>query len=530
MTRILAAAALAVVIMAASASSADTFAVRLVSETSTTITLGWSPQPGYGYLFSADGNLVSRTNDPNRDTVRFSKQYSSFDVDVIVKGANGHYPIVEPPPPPKAQCEDGVDNDGDGKIDFPNDPGCTVGTDNDETDPIVPPPTGNLFVSTAGSDSNACTLAAPCRSLNRAYQVAQCGNVVSVAAGTYGDQQINEVAGLSNCSTDVTFRSAPGHASAISKIFLGTVCGCQGNPTTDGPDHITFDGFKLVGGFSTESDTTFVTFVNIDGGSFYIGAGNHITVRDSDWGPCYANTTSACQNGGGGGTYVQIVIADYIDGSTSDITLEGNTIHDFTYSDPAHFECIRTDGVHNLTLRGNFFHNCSLYGLTFRLDGATLIENNWFASTCFGGTNPQCGRGSSIVNLGDSTGTVIIRFNSFGPGEAIADEGSPTGNTQNRFVIGNIFGDTSCQTSRATYDYNAFYGTGGATCGAHAVYLGPNPPYVNGSGGATADYHLAGASAADNYVPASVPNSGVATDYDGQPRNNGARDAGADER
>ena len=31
-------------------------------------------------------------------------------------------------------CRDGVDNDGDGKIDFPNDPGCTDPMDDDETD------------------------------------------------------------------------------------------------------------------------------------------------------------------------------------------------------------------------------------------------------------------------------------------------------------------------------------------------------------------------------------------------------------
>ena len=34
----------------------------------------------------------------------------------------------------KAQCSDGVDNDGDGKIDFPNDPGCSGPTDDDESD------------------------------------------------------------------------------------------------------------------------------------------------------------------------------------------------------------------------------------------------------------------------------------------------------------------------------------------------------------------------------------------------------------
>ena len=34
----------------------------------------------------------------------------------------------------KAQCEDGIDNDGDGKIDFPADPGCSSAKDDDETD------------------------------------------------------------------------------------------------------------------------------------------------------------------------------------------------------------------------------------------------------------------------------------------------------------------------------------------------------------------------------------------------------------
>ena len=34
----------------------------------------------------------------------------------------------------KPMCEDGVDNDADTKIDYPNDPGCTAANDNDETD------------------------------------------------------------------------------------------------------------------------------------------------------------------------------------------------------------------------------------------------------------------------------------------------------------------------------------------------------------------------------------------------------------
>ena len=40
-------------------------------------------------------------------------------------------------PLPKPACSDGVDNDNDGKIDFPADPGCTSAADNNEADPVV---------------------------------------------------------------------------------------------------------------------------------------------------------------------------------------------------------------------------------------------------------------------------------------------------------------------------------------------------------------------------------------------------------
>lgn len=43
----------------------------------------------------------------------------------------------------KFVCDDGMDNDGDGKTDFPNDPGCTEARENDEANPAVLPECGN---------------------------------------------------------------------------------------------------------------------------------------------------------------------------------------------------------------------------------------------------------------------------------------------------------------------------------------------------------------------------------------------------
>jgi DNA-binding beta-propeller fold protein YncE len=40
------------------------------------------------------------------------------------------------PPPPTAQCSDGIDNDNDGLIDYPDDPGCTSASDTSESDTV----------------------------------------------------------------------------------------------------------------------------------------------------------------------------------------------------------------------------------------------------------------------------------------------------------------------------------------------------------------------------------------------------------
>src|SRR6185437_2543349 len=47
-----------------------------------------------------------------------------------------------------------------------------------------------LYISPSGSDANACTVAAPCRTFNRAYRAAAPGDSVQIGAGTYPAQTI----------------------------------------------------------------------------------------------------------------------------------------------------------------------------------------------------------------------------------------------------------------------------------------------------------------------------------------------------
>jgi hypothetical protein len=63
--------------------------------------------------------------------------------------------------PPPAVCANEKDDDGDGKTDYPADPGCSSSTDTDETDPVQPPPVcpgTTLTLSVVGSDATTVTL------------------------------------------------------------------------------------------------------------------------------------------------------------------------------------------------------------------------------------------------------------------------------------------------------------------------------------------------------------------------------------
>jgi hypothetical protein len=69
------------------------FDVRKVSETASTITLGWDRQDADGYRFYRNDVPVSRTFDPSRTTARFSKP-GTYRIEVlkVTSGISGVYP------------------------------------------------------------------------------------------------------------------------------------------------------------------------------------------------------------------------------------------------------------------------------------------------------------------------------------------------------------------------------------------------------------------------------------------------------
>ncbi len=68
--------------------------------------------------------------------------------------------------PSAPQCSDGTDNDGDNKVDYPQDPGCTGLSDNNETDPQC---TYSCGSKNCGNVTDTCGVSKSCGTCNSGY-------------------------------------------------------------------------------------------------------------------------------------------------------------------------------------------------------------------------------------------------------------------------------------------------------------------------------------------------------------------------
>jgi DNA-binding beta-propeller fold protein YncE len=106
---------------------------------------------------------------------------------------------LQPPPPPTAACSDHIDNDGDGKIDYPTDPGCNSPADNDETD------TGG------GGGGGACTEPTPSR-LYFSNRASGANSIVPVDLNTSTTPPVYK-----NVGTPIPVPDTPGELAANPK-------------------------------------------------------------------------------------------------------------------------------------------------------------------------------------------------------------------------------------------------------------------------------------------------------------------------
>lgn len=123
-------------VVSGSSASPSSFSLHLKNPSSD---VGGSPQPGSSsgtsYIGLPAGSYVVSEDPVSGYTTTFS---ASCPAGVISLAGNSTVTCtvtntaVITPPPPTAQCADGLDNDTDGLVDMA-DPGCTSASDNDET-------------------------------------------------------------------------------------------------------------------------------------------------------------------------------------------------------------------------------------------------------------------------------------------------------------------------------------------------------------------------------------------------------------
>jgi hypothetical protein len=208
-------------------------------------------------------------------------------------------------------------------------------------------------------------------------------------------------------------------------------------------------------------------------------------------------------------------------GRTATLPSHNIVLDDLTFERNAIFEIFSEDSC------GWTLQNSSL--------GCPTDSNSLQASEDWG----DCASAQPSVDIKNGSNTVsnvLIRYNAFF-NSFLVEETS----LSNVRVIGNIFHANNCPgTAGMTFDRNAYWGTGGSTCGTNAVDLSTTDPWLDTSYGTDwsltpeTDYHLTSGAAANTALTDAITETSadyaLTTDMDGDARTSGSRTIGPDER
>jgi len=216
---------------------------------------------------------------------------------------------------------------------------------------------GPLYVSPSGSDVGACTKAAPCRSLQRAYARAHGGQTVLVEAGSYPEETLQANNPRLTRARPVVFRPARGRV-VVAYIDLEGAGNVTFRRMQFGRGRVEGHAWYQINSKNTLCDRCVIRGqLAIDGGD-----------RDGRTGTRNASFT----NGSVGG-YVANNADPQIGGmrgpkflkqwQPTGVSFVNETFHDIDASSPAaHTECLQVLAVHGLTIRHSRFYGCNAHG------------------------------------------------------------------------------------------------------------------------------------------------------------------------
>jgi hypothetical protein len=350
-----------------------------------------------------------------------------------------------------------------------------------------------LHVSPTGRDSSSCSIAAPCRSLGRAYRLARPGETILVAAGTYPAQTIDA---RPRQGLPVVIRPASRHVPRFGKLTIhGSSIEIRDIAMTE---------------WITQEPARDVTFRDTTTGRFTIAGAAGVSVIGGSAGPSRDASND-------------IAPSDLkTTRSPTRILIDGVHFHGYTKASPgAHVDCVHSWGVDGLVIRNSRFENCEHFdillagGAAAGLPRNVTIENNFFDCCRSGFFSVYLG----VPGRGQSWSDILVRNNSANKDMGIDPAARTAGNVRFYSNVAPKF--QGCGRPGVTSDYNVW--SEGRPCGSHDVVAPAG--YADPS---AHDFHLsAGAAAVDHGNPAGYP----ANDIDGQSRPRGrGPDAGADER
>lgn len=174
-------------------------------------------------------------------------------------------------------CSDGIDNDDDGLIDFPDDPGCEDAQDNDETDPTPVPVCGNGILeageecddgNTDNGDGCSCSCTLEVDIIPGDVVINEIMKNPFFNADTYGEwfelyNTTDNPIDINNCIiSDLGFDSHTIGASTVIQPHDYALLGRSDDPVLNGgivPDYI-YSGF----GLSNADDEIILTCDNVE--------------------------------------------------------------------------------------------------------------------------------------------------------------------------------------------------------------------------------------------------------------------------
>jgi len=248
----------------------------------------------------------------------------------------------------------------------------------------------SLFIAPGGSDSNPCSEALPCQTLNHAYHLAAAGQTVRMLAGSYAGESI---AGDSSKTSGADVVFAPASGASVKVTGTLYVLG----------SHVTIEGIAVqdvtIGNYDQEPgapNPTDVTLFDLTGRNFEIDSATHITVEGGSWGPA-----SACGGPyGGSNNSIRQPIANV---PPEDILIDDTVIHDVQSYDlvGCHIEGLAIFAGNHVTVSSSKFYGNSVYDVFMQANSGgspdnVTLKGNWMAKAV--GTD---GNGNGVA-IGDS--------------------------------------------------------------------------------------------------------------------------------